>query len=79
MVDDMPVTWWGKMVLRYDLLRYDMNKIPERVCVWIAWRMPRQLVMWAAIRLMAHATTGKNGSRVPDRVSIMDALRSWEK
>jgi hypothetical protein len=76
--DDMPISLKAKLLLRYDLFRYDMYKVPEKVCVWIAWKLPKPLVMWCAIRLMAHATTGQYNQE-PDSVSIMDALKRWEK
>ena len=75
---DLPTTLWGKIVLRYDLIRYDMHRMPEKMCMWIVWKLPRQLVMWCAIRLMAHATTGQYGNQEPDRVSIMEALKRWD-
>lgn len=77
--DNMPISPKAKLLLRYDLLRYDLRKLPEKVCTWIAWKLPRQLVLWCAVRLMAHATTGKYGSQVVDTVSIVDALDRWDK
>lgn len=79
MVNDMPITLWGKLVLRYDLFRFWLRSVSEKVCIWLAWRMPRQLVLWAAVRLMSHATCTKFSNRTPDNVSIMDALDAWEK
>lgn len=78
MIDDLPRTLWGKLVLRYDLFRYDLSTVPDKFRMWLAWRMPRRLVMWAAIRLMSHATTGKYGREEPDSVSIMTALKRWD-
>ena len=50
----------------------------EKIWVWIAWRLPRVLVMWASIRLMAHATQGKWGNECPDGVDVMTALQRWD-
>lgn len=57
--------------------RYELAKRRERIVMWIAWRLPRYLAYWVAIRVMAHATTGPYGNQEPGRVSIMDALKRW--
>lgn len=44
-----------------------------------AWMMPRWLVYWCSIRLMAHATTGKYGNQVVGELTAMDALDRWSK
>lgn len=44
---------------------------------WLAWRLPRQLVGWCGIRVLAHATTGRNSDRTPSEINIMDALSMW--
>jgi len=41
--------------------------------------MPKYLIMWCALRLMAFATQGEYGHEHPDDVSIMTALGRWEK
>ena len=50
-----------------------------RVWAWIAWRLPRKLVYWAAIRLLSHATVGKYGDQIVPELLAMDALGRWEK
>jgi hypothetical protein len=77
--DNMPISLKAKLLLRYDLFRYDLHKVPEIFWMWIAWKLPKPLVMWCAIRLMAHATTGQYGSQEVGTVSIMDALQRWDK
>jgi len=50
----------------------------EHFYSWLAWKLPRGLVRWAAVRLGAHATTGPwAGVVVPD-LRFMDALRRWD-
>lgn len=44
----------------------------------LVWRLPRWLIYWAAIRLMAHATTGRYGSQVVPDLYAMDALKRWD-
>jgi hypothetical protein len=50
----------------------------ERFWRWLAWILPRDLAMWCALRLMAHATTGVWGNETPSSVNMMEMLRRWE-
>ncbi len=43
--------------------------------MWFAWKMPRWLVYQCAIRLMAHATTGKHDTQIVPDLTAMDALK----
>ncbi len=51
------------MKLRYAWLdrRYLLTKRREKVTMWVAWHLPRSLVMWCYYRVAAHATTGQYG------------------
>lgn len=51
----------------------------EKICEWLAWKLPRRLVYWSAIRLMAHATAGEYGSTCPSELNVIEALKRWEK
>ncbi|GLV28181.1 hypothetical protein TomTYG75_07050 [Sphingobium sp. TomTYG75] len=55
-----------------------MERFKERLAIRIAWLMPRWLVMWCAIRVGAHATTGQWGSQVVPDLKFMDALQRWD-
>ena len=49
----------------------------DKIWMWIAWKLPHRLVMWAAVRLMSHATAGQwSGMEVPALLA-MDALKRW--
>lgn len=50
-----------------------------RLALWAAGLLPHWLVMWASIRLISHATTGKYGDTDPGKLSVMDALKRWEQ
>ncbi len=52
--------------------------ISEKIWIFIAWCLPRKLVMWASIRLIAHATQGKYGSTIVPELSAMDAVKRWD-
>jgi hypothetical protein len=63
---------------RLSLIRYDLYKLPERVTRKVAWALPRPVAYWAAIRVMAHATTGRYSNQVVPELTAMDALKRWD-
>ena len=46
----------------------------EKFWMWLAWRLPRPLVMWAATRLIAHATQGPYSSTVVPELTFHGAI-----
>ena len=50
----------------------------DRLCQWLAWRLPRRLVLWTSIRLLASATTGPYSTTVVPELTAMEALRRWD-
>lgn len=50
----------------------------ERIWMFLAWRMPRSLVYWCAIRLMASATQGEWSDTEVPSLTTVDALKRWE-
>lgn len=59
--------------------QYQARKSSEMVLRAIAWALPRKIVMWAYIRVVAHATTGKYGNTIVPELSAMDALKRWDE
>lgn len=51
----------------------------DRIAHWFAYRIPRRVVYWCAIRLMVHATVGRYSSQVVPDLTAGDALEMWEK
>jgi hypothetical protein len=49
----------------------------ERLAIAIAWRLPKRVVMWAALRLVAHATMGPWSTQEVSELTAMDALKRW--
>ena len=48
--------------------------------MWVAWHLPKRITMWAAIRVGAHATTGKYGKygkQIVPELTFMDALKRF--
>jgi hypothetical protein len=50
----------------------------EKITMAIAWRLPRSLVYWCAIRLGAHATQGPYSNQEVLALNFVDALKRWE-
>ena len=59
------------------MFRYTLSKWKERAWIWIVWRLPKTLIMWATIRLVAHATTGQYDTTIVPELSAMNALKRW--
>lgn len=55
------------------------SRLFERLTTAIAWMLPRPLVKWCAIRVMAHATTGKWGHEITPALLATDALKRWDQ
>jgi len=49
----------------------------EKFWIWIAYKLPRNLVKWAAVRLMASATVGKHSSQIVPDLTALEALERW--
>jgi len=45
---------------------------------WVAGKVPRWLVYYCAVRLIAHATSGRYGAQMVSDLSAMDALDRWQ-
>jgi hypothetical protein len=56
-----------------------MSRQWEQMIIGLAWILPKRLVYWCAIRVMAHATTGKHSNQVVPDLLVMDALKRWEE
>ncbi len=50
----------------------------EKVWIWIAWKLPRPLVMWCAVRLLAHASGPQYPTQVVPELTGIDALERWD-
>lgn len=60
------------------MLKYWWNVKKDKLQMWLAWHLPKWLVKLAAVRLIAHATTGQYGSTVVSELTAMDALKRWD-
>lgn len=58
--------------------RYELMKRREKIQLWIVWHLPKWVIYWATIRLVAFATS-KRSEATPDEMKMMDALKIWEE
>jgi len=49
----------------------------EKILIWLAWHMPKELVKWAAVRLMASATVNEYSDQIVSELTCLDALQRW--
>lgn len=49
----------------------------EKILMAIAWHLPKSLVMWCSVRLMAHATQGEWSHQVAPELTALEALNRW--
>ncbi len=50
----------------------------DKLTMWIAYRLPRRVVYWCFIRLMADVTTGPLSDRAVPEIEAMEALKAWD-
>ena len=63
-----PRWWW----------RWRTSQLREWAARKIAWHLPRRVVTWCAVRVMAHATTGLYENPIGPDLTVMDALNRWD-
>lgn len=63
--------WWYFKELTYPKYR-------DKLIRAIVWRLPREVILWATVRLFAHGTTGKYGNTHPDSLTLFEALDRWK-
>lgn len=49
----------------------------EKLVMFVAWRLPKSLVYWCAIRVGANATQGEFGNESPTDLNFVTALKRW--
>lgn len=51
----------------------------EKITVWLAWRLPRRLAMWAFVRVATWGTVGQYSNTEVPSLTCVDALDRWVK
>jgi len=52
--------------------------LKEKFMFWFVWKLPKKLVYFCAIRVVAYATTGKYSNIIVPELTAMDAIKRWE-
>lgn len=60
-------------------MRWRLTKARERTVMKVVWKLPRTIVMWSTVRVIANATTGDYRNQVVPELTAMDALRRWDE
>jgi len=50
----------------------------EKFFMKLAWVLPKSLVYWCSIRLVANATQGEYSNQIVPELSTIDALERWD-
>ena len=58
--------------------RIKLRQIREKIEMKIVWALPRWLINWASVRMIAYATQGEYGDTIVPELTAMDALKRWE-
>lgn len=53
------------------------RKLVEKICISLAWKLPKKLVYWCGVRMGAYITTGQFGSCSIEDFTIPEMLRRW--
>ena len=54
-----------------------MKQLKSKISIKLAWLLPRSVVYWCSVRLIANATQGEHSNQIVPELSAMDALERW--
>ncbi len=54
-----------------------MPNMKEKILTWICWHLPKDLVYWCAVRVMANATIGIYSKQLVTDLRALEALQRW--
>ena len=54
-----------------------MERNIDRLFKWLAWKFPKRLVTWCAVRMFSHAIAGQYSSQVTGDLRAIEALQRW--
>lgn len=66
---------WGRHDLRYKVC----VKFREKLIIKFVWALPHEIIRWALVRVVAHATSGKWGMTDPSSITAFTVMDRWEK
>lgn len=50
----------------------------DKFLLWLAWRLPKKLVMWCNVRVMANAASVYSDKQ-PNEITYSMAAQAWAK
>lgn len=59
--------------------KYQVRRRAEKMVIWLAHHLPKQLKMRVYFDILAHATTGKYGKTIVPEITAMDAIDRYCK
>ncbi len=63
-------------ILIYELGIY---KWPTKFWMWLAMKLPKKMIYFCAMRLIADATTGEYSTTIVSELGAMDALERFDE
>ena len=50
----------------------------EKLMIWLAWKLPRSLAKWAAVRVMTTASAADRFvDKSPEELTCSEVLKEW--
>lgn len=62
---------------KYYWWKYLLGRLPQKALIWLIWRLPKRVIYWSAIRMLAVATTGKYSNQIVTELTALEALARW--
>ena len=50
----------------------------DKIQMYIAWKLPKGIAMWCAVRLAAHATQGEYSNQAVPELTVIESLNRWQ-
>mgnify|MGYP001258126719 CR=1 FL=1 len=51
----------------------------EKVYMWLAWALPKELATWAFVRVATYGTVGNYSDQILPELTITVALERWSR
>jgi hypothetical protein len=55
-----------------------LSRAREKLWIWLAWKLPHELVRWCFYRVAGHATSGQWGNTEVPALLVSDAAQRWD-
>ena len=49
----------------------------DQFCFSLAWKLPKRINYWAAVRVFAHATSGRYAGEEVTKINVVEAMKRW--